>query len=411
MSWQDRITDAVIETAAGDRFVFEFRDISKKRDERTEVFEFSDSQDYVQRKFSGSEVFDLAVWFSGENCDEQAEGFENATRDIRPLRFTHPLRKRTYLVQLMGLVRNDNLATRANEVAFSLSLHETIDLENIVKQENAARIVDNTINTLNLQNSDYFANRIVDKTPNALKKIKKGISTATAAVAKSALAYEYAADTLADFESIATAADALVETVDTNAKAMADVLQGYIEFSAKAIVYPIEKMAFYDEMIDLLYDLIADSDSDPDLVLLSGLSIISGLSLSSVLATENDYVTKTAVFAQSQKIYNTATALTVYIEDQELSGLAEFDPRQLETFNNLISLSAARLSQIAFKTKQERIFVLMKDEDLFPICYRLLGGDNPDDFDSKLLNLIEINKLGGKELYELKQGRRLKYYI
>jgi len=311
----------------------------------------------------------------------------------------------------MGLVRNDKLATRANEVAFSLSLHETIDLENIVKQENAARIVDNTINTLNLQNSDYFANRIVDKTPNALKKIKKGISTATAAVAKSALAYEYAADTLADFESIATAADALVETVDTNAKAMADVLQGYIEFSAKAIVYPIEKMAFYDEMIDLLYDLIADSDSDPDLVLLSGLSIISGLSLSSVLATENDYVTKTAVFAQSQKIYNTATALTVYIEDQELSGLAEFDPRQLETFNNLISLSAARLSQIAFKTKQERIFVLMKDEDLFPICYRLLGGDNPDDFDSKLLNLIEINKLGGKELYELKQGRRLKYYI
>ena len=69
MAWTDRVHDAVIETQAGDRFVFEFRDLESKRDDNTNVFHFSNRKDYVQKTAKGSEIFPHTLILSGPECD------------------------------------------------------------------------------------------------------------------------------------------------------------------------------------------------------------------------------------------------------------------------------------------------------------------------------------------------------
>ena len=404
-SWQNRIQDAVIETAAGDRFVFEFRDIGYERAERTEVFQFSDREDYVQRNHSGSYTFDLELFFSGADCDIKADTFEQNTRDTRPLKFTHPLQKKTYLVQLISLRRNDRLATRANEVAFSVKLHETIDLAEKPEEANVTRYVDQTVSELNLRNSDWAKNKIESKDPSALRQLASKINDIEKQVAKMAKAYEVISDFAADLESVILSFENLMETPIANMVSIIGVFQGLIEMPAKVLRNVKDRLAFYAQVSGLL-DAIKE-DSDPVAVQATQMAAAAGSATAAVAGTEDTYVTKDACFAQAEKIYSQIADIRAFAESDEENALTE---QQFELIDRLGTLAAARLEQVAFGAKQTRIYRVSKDCDIYPLAYRLLGGDTPDDLDNYVNQLIDINQLG-RGLFEIKAGTEVKYYI
>ena len=404
-SCQNRIQEAVIETAEGDRFVFEFRDICYERAERTEVFQFSDREDYVQRNHSGSYTFDLELFFSGADCDIKADTFEQNTRDTRPLKFTHPLQKKTYLVQLISLRRNDRLATRANEVAFSVKLHETIDLAEKPEEANVTRYVDQTVSELNLRNSDWAKNKIESKDPSALRQLASKINDIEKQVAKMAKAYEVISDFAADLESVILSFENLMETPIANMVSIIGVFQGLIEMPAKVLRNVKDRLAFYAQVSGLL-DAIKE-DSDPVAVQATQMAAAAGSATAAVAGTEDTYVTKDACFAQAEKIYSQIADIRAFAESDEENALTE---QQFELIDRLGTLAAARLEQVAFGAKQTRIYRVSKDCDIYPLAYRLLGGDTPDDLDNYVNQLIDINQLG-RGLFEIKAGTEVKYYL
>ena len=404
-TWQNRVQDAVIETAAGDRFVFEFRDIGYERTERTEIFKFSDREDYVQRNHSGSYTFDLELFFSGADCDIKADTFEQNTRDTRPLKFTHPLQKKTYLVQLISLRRNDRLATRANEVAFSVKLHETIDLAEKPEEANVTRYVDQTVSELNLRNSDWAKNKIESKDPSALRQLASKINDIEKQVAKMAKAYEVISDFAADLESVILSFENLMETPIANMVSIIGVFQGLIEMPAKVLRNVKDRLAFYAQVSGLL-DAIKE-DSDPVAVQATQMAAAAGSATAAVAGTEDTYVTKDACFAQAEKIYSQIADIRAFAESDEENALTE---QQFELIDRLGTLAAARLEQVAFGAKQTRIYRVSKDCDIYPLAYRLLGGDTPDDLDNYVNQLIDINQLG-RGLFEIKAGTEVKYYL
>lgn len=404
-SWQNRVQDAVIETAAGDRFVFEFRDIGYDRTERTEVFQFSDREDYVQRNHSGSHTFDLELFFSGADCDVKADTFEANTRDTRPLKFTHPLQKKTYLVQLISLRRNDRLATRANEVSFTIKLHETIDLAERPEEANVTRYVDETISELNLRNSDWAKNKISTKTPSALRQLAGQINEIEKKVAKTAKAYEVVADFAADLESVILSFENLMETPLANMVGIIGVLQGIIEMPSKVFQNVRDRLAFYAEISGLL-DALKD-EADPVAVQAVQMATVAGAATAAVAGTEDTYVTKDACFAQAEKIYSQIADIRAFAESDEENALSE---QQFRLIDNLGTLAAARLEQVAFGAKQTRIYRVLKDCDIYPLAYRLLGGNTPDELDNYVNQLIDINQFG-RGLFEIKAGTEVKYYL
>lgn len=404
-TWQNRVQDAVIETAAGDRFVFEFRDIGYERTERTEVFQFSDREDYVQRNHSGSHTFDLELFFSGADCDLKADTFEANTRDTRPLKFTHPLQKKTYLVQLISLRRNDRLATRANEVSFTIRLHETIDLAERPEEANVTRYVDETVSELNLRNSDWAKNKISTKTPSALRQLASKINDIEKQVSKMAKAYEVISDFAADLESVILSFENLMETPLANMVGIIGVLQGIIEMPSKVFQNVRDRLAFYAEISGLL-DALKD-EADPVAVQAVQMATVAGAATAAVSGTEDTYITKDACFAQAEKIYSQIADIRAFAESDENNALSE---QQFRLIDNLGTLAAARLEQVAFGAKQTRIYRITKDCDIYPLAYRLLGGNTPDELDNYVNQLIDINQFG-RGLFEIKAGTEVKYYL
>lgn len=404
-TWQNRVQDAVIETAAGDRFVFEFRDIGYERTERTEIFKFSDRKDYVQRNHSGSYTFDLELFFSGADCDIKADTFEQNTRDTRPLKFTHPLQKKTYLVQLISLRRNDRLATRANEVAFTVKLHETIDLAEKPEEANVTRYVDQTVSELNLRNSDWAKNKIESKDPSALRQLASKINDIEKQVAKMAKAYEVISDFAADLESVILSFENLMETPIANMVSIIGVFQGLIEMPAKVLRNVKDRLAFYAQVSGLL-DAIKE-DSDPIAVQATQMAAAAGSATAAVSGTEDTYITKDACFAQAEKINALIADIRAFAESDEENALSE---QQYELIDKLGTLAAANLERVAFKAKQTRIYRVTKDCDIYPLAYRLLGGNTPDELDNYVNQLIDINQFG-RGLFEIKAGTEVKYYL
>lgn len=141
MTWQERVGDLIFETANGDVFNCEFRDISSKRTDMTDITSFSNNIDYVQKLYFGSRVFDLEITFSGADCDINAKYFEEATKDTRPIEMTHPLETKKIKGQITSLEKIDALATSANEVKFNVVFHESTSVETLVKAESLGKYI------------------------------------------------------------------------------------------------------------------------------------------------------------------------------------------------------------------------------------------------------------------------------
>jgi len=70
MAWTDRVHDAVIETQAGDRFVFEFRDLEAKRDDNTNVFNFLIEKIMFRKPLRVQKYFRIHCIFQVQNATQ-----------------------------------------------------------------------------------------------------------------------------------------------------------------------------------------------------------------------------------------------------------------------------------------------------------------------------------------------------
>ena len=75
---------------------------------------------------------------------------------------------------------------------------------------------------------------------------------------------------------------------------------------------------------------------------------------------------------------------------------------------DLFTESIASLYQLAFGAKQERIVEVMEDSNLFLLTHRYMGLDVED----KNLELFRnINNIKNDELFKVKKGRKIKYFV
>jgi len=416
MTWRDDIADCVIETAAGDRFVFEFRDLHNKRSERTAKFAFRTDGDYIQKTSSGSQQIGVSLWFSGALCLEMADSFEAATKDQRPFRFFHPIKKKPYLMQMLSIDRYDALATAAGEVRFDLDLHETIELEKQVKPENVKRFIDTTINYVKLISADQYGEAISKKTPGEIAKIKAALNKTIAKMATVVEAYDRVTDTIAGVQSVILTAQSMIETLETSASAFADLAFGVLRTIQNSILYVTDKVDFYRQ----LASDIANAEGaleDPATFKLINNAITVEQARTASLATEDDYPTKTQIFALADEITVAAAAFTAQLDTIEAAAIEaqveelEPDTQTPTLIADVVTRATGQLAVIAYRAKQERTYTMPRDEEMYSLVYRLMGGDNPADLDAKIDRFIAANEIGGTELFELKKGRVVKYYV
>jgi hypothetical protein len=105
------------------------------------------------------------------------------------------------------------------------------------------------------------------------------------------------------------------------------------------------------------------------------------------------------------------TVFNYYDQVIAIADTLEIDSDLIIQLNDLINLTAAKLDTISFQAKQQRTVELKKTEEIYTLVYRLIPCASAAIFGTEIENFINVNKLGGKELFELESGRKLKYYL
>ena len=98
----------------------------------------------------------------------------------------------------------------------------------------------------------------------------------------------------------------------------------------------------------------------------------------------------------------------VIIED-ELNNY-EPDMPAIKNMMSVVSITLDQAENLIFEAKVERTFNLKQYYDLVSLAYLLFGAVNTDDLQSKVEQLIEVNKLKGTRIFGLEQGTNLIYY-
>lgn len=435
MSWEDRITEAVYTSPSGQEFTGIFEDVSKKMIKKTTPFDFPDVDGtFVQDLGPSGRRYPMRWIFSGEDYDKTADKFDDAIEEKGPGVLQHPLYGTFDVVPFGEITRSDRLVSAANQAVYDITFYATIKIIFPISNLSASNAMGQGFSDFAGTASNAFdrglsivtANEItgfIASAKSGLRKIKK----AMAKIAATTASIERA------FNDLATIAEQTIETL----------VGGPLLIAAQLIALtrlPSQTIASIQAKLDAYNNLLTDLTSGPSNQFTQGLDSQAGnaflvnnlIASSAVLASIESTISPgvddpTAVIftTRSQTIEAMESldgSLTDFIDwsDTNREGLvlAALPTREPGTtdlidtgeayqdLTGVFSISQGRLTQIAFTALQERSVTLDRDRTFIDFSAEFYNQLDPQyDF------IIQSCNLTGIELFELKKGRVMVYYV
>lgn len=429
MSWPDRITQLVYTSPSGREFIGIFEDVSKVISKKTTEFIFPDvGGTYVQDLGKNGRKYPIRWIFSGEDYDLVAELFDTALEEKGPGVLQHPLYGTFDVIPFGDITRSDNLVSGANQAIYDITFYEVIKIiypisdlsaknkmnelfdtysENVVANYNASLNVTSAQET-----TGYIASARAGL--NKIKKSIASIASTTESISR-------------DFNNIA---DILDDTITTLVGGPTLIAAQMIELTRLPSQTASSIQAKLDAYSNLINEMILGNSNQFTMGLdsqagnsFSNNSLIATNALiaaiESTISDEIVFKTRSDVIAAIEKLESLFEALIAWMDENRETLVQQVLPRRAAGTNDLIdtgeayqnllevySIAQGRLTQIAFTALQERTVILDRDRTFIDFCaqyYQTL--DDRYDF------VIQSNNLVGSELFELKKGRSMVYYV
>lgn len=439
MSWLDRLQKAAYTSPSGIRTVFDTENVRMNVNKRDSVREFPGYDGaFVQNFGLGVTSYPLQAIFWGDNHDREADDFLARLAEVGTGILEHPLYGRFENIVPVGpITRRDDLKTAANQSRFEINFVQSSAFQfpgSIVSEGDA---IDAALGRFAVAQAEEFGAGIDIQTSrekvSLIDNVKAKIGATVRELSKLAATVQEIENEFNDaVDFIESNISSLVETPISLARQIINLVQlpsraaGQISASlsaygnllsatiadANGLFSPtagnsINNQFFNSELFArstyssmlTAAKLAADSTRE-----------ISGESLAEFLA----------VFPQDQPPFSTQSDIIETIEflgteNQRLTAWSEANREALDLLDTGESAAyltesslgvAGFLVRISFSAKQERIIVLGSPRNLIELCAELYGVlDNAFDF------FILSNDLSGDDIYELPQGRRIRYYV
>jgi hypothetical protein len=399
MSWLTRIQDIELEITTGDGNTFSplWKEAKKNVKYNTEAFDFIDIEGtYVGRKKSKGGQFPILLYFQGEDCIEQLQAFELSSRDPRPWTIKHPFYD-DILAQPLSL-EFDN--TSMNVSIVRGTIWETIENQFPIETSSTEKEVNVRKQQSDDDNAASFVNAI--STPDAATVQSSGFSIT---------------NTAGNYETFTSQSDDISTLKDLARKASAAAQEivlfpdRYIEEAINLINFPFliaqdigQKVAGLLASINQFADIFLPDGLEDDKILYEYQSTImfTELSRNIISSKEEDYVTRGNTLSIIDNITDTYNLFLTNLDDNEI---VQNSTSAIE-LDYIVNLALSKLFDIAFTAKQERTYILDKDNNVVNLAHRFLGpgDDNIDLF-------VSQNKIHLHEYLGLKKGRKIIYYV
>lgn len=430
MSWQDRITDAVYTSPQGSQFTFQFENVSKEIDKKTTAFNFPDVEGtYIQDLGKKGRRYPMRVIFWGEEYDTIAEAFDNAVEEKGPGILQHPLYGTFDVVPFGTIKRRDDLVTAANQAIYDITFYETIKIifpisalsaENSMKAGiqifSSPAAAENYDDALSVSLASEITGYI-DSAKSGLRKVKK----AMAKVAATTAAIERA------FNDVANILDETITTLVGGPLLIATQMIALTRLPSQAAGSIQAKLDAYGNLLTSLTTGTSNQftqglDSQAGNAYTNNNLVASLAVLGAIESTISENTLFTTRTETIEALENLDQKFTDYITWSDLNreslvqgALPIREPGTSDLIDtgeayqqllNVFAIGQGRLTQIAFSALQERSVILDRDRTFIDFAAEFYGQlDEQYDF------IIQSNKLTGIELFELKKGREMVYYV
>ena len=409
MAWNDRLREAAYTSPTGNRFTFDYENVSETVDKKTTAYNFPDADGtYVQDLGHSGRRYPLRVFFWGDDYDLEAETFINALLEKGIGRLEHPIYGTVDVVPFGTITRNDELKTAANQAVLEISFWETIGLIYPTSQDDPGSSVVTAVDEFNNSiAAEFEETTTLDNAVDAA--IFKNRYTALLDSASSGL--EAIANTQDDvrqqFNAINDSINNGIDVLVGDPLTLAFQTTQLIQAPAKALTSIQARLDAYKNLSDSIIsgDGAASPASSNDFHTddLYASTYVSALVTSVV---NNQFDTKTDALEAADFLLTQFNSVIDW-RDLNFQSLDEVDTGgAYQQLQEAVALTAGFLVQISFNLRQEKSLVLDRNHTIVDLVAQLYG-----NIDESLDFFINSNNLSGSEILELPKGREIVYYV
>lgn len=420
MPWQDRIKEAAYTSASGNRLTFEFEDVGVEYSKKTTAYDFAGVDGtYVQQRGRTGRRFPMRCYFTGDECDVEAEGFVTLLNEPGYGRLEHPIYAPADVVPFGDIARRDDLKTAYNQVILEVTFWETVGVIYPNAEEDLSGNVTSAVDAYNAASSAQFEKQIdLDSESEKITfkdRVESFLGTAKETLSIVAGQTQKASDQFNNVnDSINRGIDVLIEDPLTLAFQTKIALQA----PARAATAIKDRLDAYGNLAGDIFGRPDATSSDANKFLTRELFASTYMSGSVVSVLNHQFDTRTEALNAAIALLE-QWALLIAWRDANWDYLYGLDNDALpsaelvdtgEGYQQLLDAvgrAAGFLVEISFTLKQERSLVLTRPRTILDLGYELYG----EGFEDQIDFFINSNNFTGSEILEIPRGRKVKYYV
>ena len=399
MSWIDRINNIKLKIVTGDgkEYFPLWKNAIKNVNYNTEGLDFIDIDGtYVAKENIQGRQFPVEFYFQGDNYIDVSDAFEISARDKRPWKLTHPIYD-DLLVQPLGLTF-DNSSYNISKITGTL--WETLGKKYPESSISQFKNIEVRKSAIDEETEKVFVDNIETPSP-------ENIENANNSVLRTGRNY----DLLVQIESDAALLKDKIRTASGAAQNLISNATRYIQDAIDLINFPflIEQSINQKvvRMIDTFNDfasIFLNEATEEKLIFYESqcTTLLSELSYNLINTGVSDYETRKDVtnvinaLSSNYEKFRKDLDDNSFVQDKELAIQLDY----------IVNFTLDNLTVVAFNSKQERRYLLDKDDNPVNLAHRFYGPG-----DSNLQLFISQNNIAINEYLQIKKGREIIYYV
>lgn len=390
MTWLDKIKeDLTITCGDGNEYTPKYLNATKSKEYNLTAFSFIDVPgQLVDRKQPSARQYFLQLFFDGNENLENSQSFENSADDPRAWTLSHPY--------------YGDLIVQPTSLSFNNSNHNVTEvtaevIETITEDFPSADVsVEDQINADAQQANENLAEQFDEADAQSIELLSENNTSAYANAVNDAPE----ANQTAYFNTFRDANTAINNATTDPLNAMRkaqNVLTAPVRFGNQVRGrVNLLKNQFYR-----LKNTVKSTLTLPQKLALQASmgATITAMSQSAI----GDYNSRSEALLVIDQIQDASHAYINALDEMRGNGyLPSAEPVNLAI--STAALAAANVLTILNDTRQEREIITEADSNLIVLAHRVNMGDDLEGF-------INLNEIGINEHLQIKQGRKIKYYV
>jgi len=407
MSWIDRLDNTELEITTGDGKIYKplWLNAIKNVNYNTEGFDFVGIDGtYVSRKEQSGDQFPITLYFTGEDCIDDANAFQESSKDQRPWEVKHPF--------------FDNVLAQPLNLSFDYSDYNIVKVTGTLWRTITAKfpedeiVVSDTVITVKAEmDADLVAYSVV-AIPDPSTGLLGPFGRVITAISKAFEVLARTQDEAKKLKDLVRTASGAIQNVANNLTAFTNSLIELINFPFLILANIEGSINGFFGAFNSLVEIFDPEDEEQQIFAEISLTALNSAAAAQFVnpnkATTSS--TETVVDYQTrQEVANAVEALTTLndalVAYYDTNGYVQNAGLAL-SLDTIINIARANLFDIAFQAKQERSVFIEKNSDPINLAYKYFGaGDNALD------QFLLANNLTLEEHFEIKKGRQITYYV